>query len=170
MPPSSSRSFKGNAPMNLNVQEIRELMADLEKSSLRDIAISDGDFSLHLSKNEQAATPAAPVAAPAAAPAAPSVTNNVSAAPVASEPAAPAAGKEIKAPMVGTVYLKPKPDEPDFKSVGDKVEKGETVAIIEAMKLMTEIKADVSGTISEILVENEEVVDYDKPLYRVTVD
>ncbi|CAK1233151.1 acetyl-CoA carboxylase biotin carboxyl carrier protein [Fructobacillus fructosus] len=156
--------------MNLNVQEIRELMADLEKSSLRDIAISDGDFSLHLSKNEQAATPAAPVAAPAAAPAAPSVTNNVSAAPVASEPAAPAAGKEIKAPMVGTVYLKPKPDEPDFKSVGDKVEKGETVAIIEAMKLMTEIKADVSGTISEILVENEEVVDYDKPLYRVTVD
>lgn len=149
MPPSSSRSFKGNAPMNLNVQEIRELMADLEKSSLRDIAISDGDFSLHLSKNEQVATPAAPVAAPAA---------------------APAAGKEIKAPMVGTVYLKPKPDEPDFKSVGDKVEKGETVAIIEAMKLMTEIKADVSGTISEILVENEEVVDYDKPLYRVTVD
>lgn len=170
MPPSSSRSFKGNAPMNLNVQEIRELMADLEKSSLRDIAISDGDFSLHLSKNEQAATPAAPVAAPAATPAAPSVTNSVSAAPVASEPAAPAAGKEIKAPMVGTVYLKPKPDEPDFKSVGDKVEKGETVAIIEAMKLMTEIKADVSGTISEILVENEEVVDYDKPLYRVTVD
>lgn len=154
--------------MNLNVQEIRELMADLEKSSLRDIAIQDGDFSLHLSKNEQVAAPVAP-AAPVAA--APTVANT--AAPAAVEtaaPAAPAAGKEIKAPMVGTVYLKPKPDEPNFKAVGDKVEKGETVAIIEAMKLMTEIKSDVSGTIAEILVENEEVVDYDKPLYRVTTD
>ena len=154
--------------MNLNVQEIRELMADLEKSSLRDIAIQDGDFSLHLSKNEQVAAPTqAPVAPAAPVAAAPTV------APAAVEtaaPAAPAAGKEIKAPMVGTVYLKPKPDEPNFKAVGDKVEKGETVAIIEAMKLMTEIKSDVSGTIAEIVVENEEVVDYDKPLYRVTTD
>lgn len=154
--------------MNLNVKEIRELMADLEKSSLRDIAIQDGDFSLHLSKNEQVAAPAqasAPVqAASASAPAAATTPAEAAA------PAAPAAGKEIKAPMVGTVYLNPKPDEPDFKNVGDHVEKGETVAIIEAMKLMTEIKADVSGTIAEILVENEEVVDYDKPLYRVTTD
>lgn len=158
--------------MNLNVQEIRELMADLEKSSLRDIAIQDGDFSLHLSKNEQVAEPTqTPVAPAAPVAAAPTVANT--AAPAAVEtaaPAAPAAGKEIKAPMVGTVYLKPKPDEPNFKAVGDKVEKGETVAIIEAMKLMTEIKSDVSGTIAEILVENEEVVDYDKPLYRVTTD
>ncbi|MBS9335260.1 acetyl-CoA carboxylase biotin carboxyl carrier protein [Fructobacillus sp. M1-13] len=161
--------------MNLNVKEIRELMADLEKSSLRDIAIQDGDFSLHLSKNEQVATQA-PVAAPApaekkaATTAAPAADAASVAAPAEDAPTAPAAGKEIKAPMVGTVYLKPKPDQPDFKSVGDHVEKGETVAIIEAMKLMTEIKADVSGTIAEILVENEEVVDYDKPLYRVTTD
>ncbi|MFC4761150.1 acetyl-CoA carboxylase biotin carboxyl carrier protein [Fructobacillus durionis] len=160
--------------MNLNVNEIRELMSDLEKSSLRDIAIQDGDFSLHLSKNEQVA-PAAPAAAaaPVAVASAP-VSNEASPAAVsevaAPAPAAPTAGKEIKAPMVGTVYLKPKPEEPDFKSVGDHVEKGETVAIIEAMKLMTEIKSDVSGTIAEILVENEEVVDYDKPLYRVTTD
>ncbi|MBS9336522.1 acetyl-CoA carboxylase biotin carboxyl carrier protein [Fructobacillus papyrifericola] len=160
--------------MNLNVKEIRELMADLEKSSLRDIAIQDGDFSLHLSKNEQVA---APVAAAAPAQASAPVQAASASAPAAATtpaeaaaPAAPAAGKEIKAPMVGTVYLKPKPDEPDFKNVGDHVEKGETVAIIEAMKLMTEIKADVSGTIAEILVENEEVVDYDKPLYRVTTD
>ncbi|MCK8617398.1 acetyl-CoA carboxylase biotin carboxyl carrier protein [Fructobacillus sp. M158] len=156
--------------MNLNVQEIRELMADLEKSSLRDIAITDGDFSLHLSKNEQvqAPAPAAPVAAPAANVTSPSTPVEAAAEVAATK--APAAGKEIKAPMVGTVYLKPKPEEPDFKSVGDHVEKGETVAIIEAMKLMTEIKSDVSGTIAEILVENEEVVDYDKPLYRVTTD
>lgn len=162
--------------MNLNVKEIRELMADLEQSSLRDIAISDGDFSLHLSKNEQVQAPAAPAASASVAPAAPAAATPAPAASAAAEsaapaaPAAPAAGKEIKAPMVGTVYLKPKPDQPDFKAVGDHVEKGETVAIIESMKLMTEIKADVTGTIAEILVENEEVVDFDKPLYRVTTD
>ena len=80
------------------------------------------------------------------------------------------AGTKIVAPMVGTVYLQPKPDAPMFKKVGDKVAVGETVAIIEAMKLMTEIHSEVSGTISDILVENEEVVDYNKPLYVVTED
>ncbi|CAK8054431.1 acetyl-CoA carboxylase biotin carboxyl carrier protein [Eupransor demetentiae] len=175
--------------MDLNINEIRELMADLEKSTLRDVAIQDGEFSLHLSKNENTAAPApvaaapaaaapsaapAPVAAapaaaaPSAAPVAPAANTAAPAAPAA-KPAA-AAGVEIKAPMVGTVYLQPKPDQPNFKNVGDPVKKGETVAIIEAMKLMTEIKSDVTGTIAEILVSNEEVVDFDKPLYRVTTD
>ena len=70
--------------------------------------------------------------------------------------------------MVGTVYLQPKPEAPMFKQVGDKVAVGETVAVIEAMKLMTEIHSEVAGTIAEVLVENEEVVDYNKPLYIVT--
>lgn len=156
--------------MNLNIKEIRELMADLEKGSLREVNIQEGDFALHLSKNENATTSvAAPVAAtPATAvPAAPVTVTEAT--PVASQ-AAPVSGEEIKAPMVGTVYLKPKPDMPDFKQVGDHVEAGETVAIIEAMKLMTDIKSDVTGTIAQVLVKNEEVVDYDKPLYLVTVD
>lgn len=158
--------------MNLNVKEIRELMADLEKSTLRDVYIQDGEFSLHLSKNEQVQGGSAPVAAVPSAPAAQPVANQAPATQAAApEVATPAAtGKEIKAPMVGTVYLQPKPGEPNFKNVGDHVEKGETVAIIEAMKLMTEIKSDVSGTIAEVLVDNEEVVDFDKPLYRVTTD
>lgn len=158
--------------MNLNVKEIRELMADLEKSTLRDVYIQDGEFSLHLSKNEQVQGSNVPAPVAPSAPAAQSDVNQTPTAPVtAPEVAAPAAaGKEIKAPMVGTVYLQPKPGEPNFKSVGDHVEKGETVAIIEAMKLMTEIKSDVSGTIAEVLVDNEEVVDFDKPLYRVTTD
>ncbi|CAK1237878.1 Biotin carboxyl carrier protein (AccB) [Fructobacillus cardui] len=146
--------------MNLNVKEIRELMADLEKSTLRDVYIQDGEFSLHLSKNEQVQGGNTPAPVAPSAPAAQPVVNQAPA----------AAGKEIKAPMVGTVYLQPKPGEPNFKNVGDHVEKGETVAIIEAMKLMTEIKSDVSGTIAEVLVDNEEVVDFDKPLYRVTTD
>ena len=149
--------------MSLNIDEIRSLMADLENSSLREFQINDGDFSLHLSKNENAAVVTAVPAAPAAVPAAAidTATEHPLAKPVA-------AGAEIVAPMVGTVYLQPKPEAPMFKQVGDKVAVGETVAVIEAMKLMTEIHSEVAGTIAEILVENEEVVDYNKPLYIVT--
>ena len=154
--------------MSLTIEEIRSLIADLENSSLREFRVSDGDFNLHLSKNENVA-PVSPVAAPAPVAAAPvaAVAEQAATQPVA---APEQAGTKIVAPMVGTVYLQPKPDAPMFKKVGDKVAVGETVAIIEAMKLMTEIHSEVSGTISDILVENEEVVDYNKPLYVVTED
>ena len=154
--------------MSLTIEEIRSLIADLENSSLREFQVSDGDFNLHLSKNENVA-PVSPVAAPAPVAAAPvaAVAEQAATQPVA---APEQAGTKIVAPMVGTVYLQPKPDAPMFKKVGDKVAVGETVAIIEAMKLMTEIHSEVSGTISDILVENEEVVDYNNPLYVVTED
>ena len=154
--------------MSLTIEEIRSLIADLENSSLREFQVSDGDFNLHLSKNENVA-PVSPVAAPAPVAAAPvaAVAEQAATQPVA---APEQAGTKIVAHMVGTVYLQPKPDAPMFKKVGDKVAVGETVAIIEAMKLMTEIHSEVSGTISDILVENEEVVDYNKPLYVVTED
>ncbi|MGR8773758.1 acetyl-CoA carboxylase biotin carboxyl carrier protein [Leuconostoc citreum] len=154
--------------MSLTIEEIRSLIADLENSSLREFQVSDGDFNLHLSKNENVA-PVSSVAAPAPVAAAPvaAVAEQAATQPVA---APEQAGTKIVAPMVGTVYLQPKPDAPMFKKVGDKVAVGETVAIIEAMKLMTEIHSEVSGTISDILVENEEVVDYNKPLYVVTED
>lgn len=154
--------------MSLTIEEIRSLIADLENSSLREFQVSDGDFNLHLSKNENVA-PVSPVAAPAPVAAAPvaAVAEQAATQPVA---APEQAGTKIVAPMVGTVYLQPKPDAPMFKKVGDKVAVGETVAIIEAMKLMTEIHSEVSGTISDILVENEEVVDYNKLLYVVTED
>ncbi|CAH1851782.1 acetyl-CoA carboxylase biotin carboxyl carrier protein [Convivina praedatoris] len=156
--------------MDLNIKEIRELMADLEKGSLREVNIQEGDFALHLSKNENITSPViAPVAATSATPVATTPVPTTETVSDASQSAS-VSGEEIKAPMVGTVYLKPKPDMPDFKQVGDHVEAGETVAIIEAMKLMTDIKSDVTGTIAQVLVKNEEVVDYDKPLYLITVD
>lgn len=148
--------------MSLNIDEIRSLMADLEHSSLREFQIIDGDFSLHLSKNDNAA-----IVAPALTAAAePVVANDAPNEHPLAKPVT--AGVEIVAPMVGTVYLQPKPEAPMFKQVGDKVAVGETVAVIEAMKLMTEIHSEVAGTIAEVLVENEEVVDYNKPLYIVT--
>ncbi|QEA59272.1 acetyl-CoA carboxylase biotin carboxyl carrier protein [Leuconostoc koreense] len=152
--------------MSLNIEEIRGLIADLENSSLREFKVIDGEFSLHLSKNKSESVVNTPVQTQATVPnaIAPEQTQ------VAAESEEPKAGTEIVAPMVGTVYLQPKPDAPMFKQVGDKVSVGETVAVIEAMKLMTEIHSEVSGTVAEILVANEEVVDYNKPLYRITTD
>lgn len=76
-------------------------------------------------------------------------------------------GTALLSPMVGVAYLQPSPDKEPFVQVGDTVEEGDTVIIIEAMKLMTEIKAQKSGEITEILVENGEVVEYDQPLVRI---
>lgn len=76
-------------------------------------------------------------------------------------------GEAIESPMVGVAYLQPSPDEPSFVKVGDRVEQGDVVCIIEAMKLMNEIQAPRSGVITEILIENEEVVEYKQPLFLI---
>lgn len=73
----------------------------------------------------------------------------------------------IKSPIVGTFYSAPSPDEEDYVKLGDKVTKGKTLCIIEAMKLMNDIEADVSGEVVDILVENEEIVEYNQPLFKI---
>ena len=97
----------------------------------------------------------------AAAPAAPAVSE---AAPAA--PAAPA-GKQVRAPIVGTFYSASSPDAPAFVKVGDKVKVGDVLCIIEAMKLMNEIESEVSGTVTQVLVDNVTAVEYDQPLFVV---
>lgn len=77
------------------------------------------------------------------------------------------AGDAVESPMVGVVYLQPKPDEDNFVKVGDRVEQGDVICIVEAMKLMNEIQAPHAGVVTEILVENEEVVEYKQPLIRI---
>ena len=76
-------------------------------------------------------------------------------------------GEAVESPMVGVVYLQPKPEEDAFVQVGDHVEQGDVICIVEAMKLMNEIQAPHSGVVTEILVENEEVVEYNQPLIRI---
>jgi acetyl-CoA carboxylase biotin carboxyl carrier protein len=109
--------------------------------------------SLPAAGSAPAPAPAAPVAPAAAAPA-------ESAAPVAE-------GEEITSPMVGTFYRKPSPDDPDFVNVGDVVSEGQTICIIEAMKVMNEIKAEKSGTITEICVDDATPVQFGDALFRV---
>ncbi|WP_134644748.1 acetyl-CoA carboxylase biotin carboxyl carrier protein [Weissella cibaria] len=151
--------------MGLQLDDIRALMQDLENSSMREFSLQSDDFSLHLSKNEitqpVVTTPAQPTVASVA-------TAEV---PVAKEPhpldKEQKQGVTIDAPLVGTVYLKANPDAAPFKQVGDHVAVGEQVAIVEAMKLMTPVKSEVAGVITEILVEEEDVVDYGHAIFRV---
>ena len=164
----------------MNINEIKDLMAQFDQSSLHEFSYKNQSDELTFSKNESsaavAATPsvsAAPVVVPvqpASAPVADTVSQAAStAAPeVAPEAPAPAAeGDVVESPLVGVAYLAAGPDKPAFVSVGDQVKKGQTLMIIEAMKVMNEVPAPKDGLITEILVQNEEMVEFGKGLVRI---
>lgn len=146
--------------MNIDTALVRELAELLNETGLTEIEVEDDDRKIRVAKG--GGMPAmvsahAPMAAPApaAAPAA--------AAPVSSAPEAPAVDA-LKSPMVGTAYLAPEPGKPDFVKVGDKVAVGDTLLIVEAMKVMNPITADKAGTIKAILIDNAQPVEFDQPL------
>jgi len=144
--------------MQVDTDLVRELAAMLNDTGLSEIEVEDGERKIRVSRNMTAvAAPmmAAPVAAAAAAPA-PAA---------AAAPSAPASSANaLKSPMVGTAYLTPEPDAAPFVSVGQQVKAGDTVMIIEAMKVMNPIVAATSGTVTEILVESSQPVEFDQPL------
>ncbi|WP_302176258.1 acetyl-CoA carboxylase biotin carboxyl carrier protein [Limosilactobacillus ingluviei] len=144
----------------MELTAVQKLMEQFEDSTARELELTDGDFHLRLSKNRTAKASPAPVeATPSPAPAAPAPT---SAAPQAAEVA-----QTIKAPLVGTVYLQPKPDAKPYLQVGQQVNAGDVVCVIEAMKMMTEVKSQVTGTVKAVLVEDEQLVEVDQPLFTV---
>ena len=161
----------------MNINEIKDLMAQFDKSSLREFSYKNQSDELTFSKNEgQAADPtasAAPIAAPLQPASAPVIEPTPQAAPsaepeTASEAPAPAAeGDVVESPLVGVAYLAAGPDKPPFVSVGDQVKKGQTLMIIEAMKVMNEVPAPKDGLVTEILVQNEEMVEFGKGLVRI---
>ncbi len=147
--------------MNVDLEVVRELAGILDGAGLSEIEVEDGDRKIRVSRGGGGApAPVHAVAAPAAMPA-------PAAAPAAEAPtAAPAddhAGAQ-KSPMVGTAYLAPDPDAADFVNVGDKVAVGDTLLIVEAMKVMNPIAAESAGTVKAILVENGQPVEFDQPL------
>lgn len=161
----------------MNINEIKDLMAQFDQSSLREFSYKNQSDELTFSKNEgQAAVPtasAAPIAAPLQAASAPVIEPTPQAAPpaepeTASEAPAPAAeGDVVESPLVGVAYLAAGPDKPPFVSVGDQVKKGQTLMIIEAMKVMNEVPAPKDGLVTEIMVQNEEMVEFGKGLVRI---
>jgi acetyl-CoA carboxylase biotin carboxyl carrier protein len=158
----------------MKTSEIRDLIDFISQSGLNEVNIETKELKLHVKREpdqkvfKSATTPtAAPLALPVAAPVA------IAAAPATPKAEkAPAAGKtvDIKSPMIGTFYRSSNPDSPPFASVGDKITKGQTVCIIEAMKLFNEIESEVSGTIVKVNLENSSPVEYDQVLFVVEPD
>ena len=155
----------GRGPaMTIDEKLVRQLADILADTGLTEIEVEETGRRVRVSRAATAAAPptqvvAAPVAAPAAAPAS-------GPAPAAEKPAADHANA-IKSPMVGTVYLAPEPGADDFVKVGDAVKAGDTLLIIEAMKVMNPITATTAGTVKQILIENAQPVEFDQPLIVV---
>ncbi|MFN3675745.1 MAG: acetyl-CoA carboxylase biotin carboxyl carrier protein [Sphingomonas pseudosanguinis] len=158
---------KTEQAMKVDVDLVRQLAELLDATALTEIEVEHGDRKIRVARKAAAvaqmgyAPAPAPVAAPAAAPVAAAATAEVG----ASAPAANA--NAVKSPMVGTVYLAAEPGAKPFASVGQKVAAGDTLLIVEAMKVMNPITATTAGTITAVLVENGQPVEFDQPLVVV---
>ena len=155
----------------MNLNDIKDLMAQFDQSSLREFSYKNGTDELQFSKNEaRLVSEVATQVAPAPVQATPSQVAPTSAPEETSAPAeasVAAEGDVVESPLVGVAYLAAGPDKPAFVTVGDTVKKGQTLVIIEAMKVMNEIPAPKDGVVTEILVSNEEMVEFGKGLVRI---
>ena len=161
----------------MNINEIKDLMAQFDQSSLREFSYKNGADELQFSKNEArmaSEAPAQVAPAPTAVAASPVVSapstpveSAVEEAPAPAETTVAPEGDVVESPLVGVAYLAAGPDKPAFVTVGDSVKKGQTLVIIEAMKVMNEIPAPKDGVVTEILVSNEEMVEFGKGLVRI---
>ncbi|MBD1554344.1 acetyl-CoA carboxylase biotin carboxyl carrier protein [Pseudomonas typographi] len=151
----------------MDIRKVKKLIELLEESGIDELEIKEGEESVRISRHSKTpaqqyyapmpAMAAAPVAAPAAA-----------AAPAAEATAGPKLnGTVVRSPMVGTFYRKPSPSSPNFAEVGQTVKKGDTLCIVEAMKMMNHIEAEISGTVESILVEDGQPVEFDQPLFTI---
>lgn len=167
------------AVSGVDLGQLERLLKFMTEQGLEEFEYAHGDLRIRLKKAAVAAPVAANVALPSGPPAvAPPVLSQAPPAPEAVPAAAqapvppaavPAEGQQhvIKSPIVGTFYAGPSPEADPFVKVGDMVEAGQTVCIIEAMKLMNEIEADISGEVARILVENGQPVEYGEPLFAL---
>jgi len=147
----------------MDIRKIKKLIELVEESGINELEISEGEESVRICRGAPAPTApamhtAAPIAAPVAAP--------VASAPI-SETTPVISGHVVRSPMVGTFYASASPDSPAFAEVGQHVNAGDTLCIIEAMKMMNQIEADKSGVIKEILAENEDAIEFDQPLFII---
>lgn len=150
----------------MDLRKLKTLIDLVSESGISELEITEGEGKVRIVKNPPAAAPVQMVAAPAPAPAAPAAPAAAAAAPVDPTPAVPA-GHIVKSPMVGTFYRAPQPGSEPFTKVGASVKVGDTVCLIEAMKLLNEIEADKTGIVKAILVENGQPVEYGQPLFVI---
>ncbi len=158
---------KTEQAMKVDVDLVRQLAELLDATALTEIEVEHGDRKIRVARKAAAVAQMAYAPAPVAAPA-PAAAAHV--APAAAEVGAPApavSANAVKSPMVGTVYLSAEPDAKPFASVGQKVAAGDTLLIVEAMKVMNPITATQAGTVTAVLVENGQPVEFDQPLVVV---
>ena len=155
----------------MDIRKVKKLIELLEESGIAEIEITEGEEAVRISRYPQPGA-VAPIAMPAAAPmqvAAPAAPAAAPAeAPAAEAPPAPAAeGKTVNAPMVGSFYRSPSPEADPFVKPGDTVSVGDTLCIIEAMKMMNPIEAEIAGTILSVEVENGDAVEFGQVLFKI---
>ena len=154
----------------MNVEEIKELMALFNESNMTEFHLSNEEFEVQFSKREEYPQVVSNAVAPVA-----NVANPVEAAPVNAAPSSEAQeapqvaadAKYITSPIVGVVYLQSSPDADPFVQVGKQITSNDTVCIVEAMKIMNEIKSDFNGEVVEVLVENGQMVDFGQKLFAI---
>ena len=155
----------------MDIRKVKKLIEMLEESQLNEIEIKEGEESVKLVKaisvpvQEQIVT--SNIAATAPQPLAMNEVTSVESDTKESTEPETISGKTIDSPMVGTFYAAPNPGAKDFVSVGDKISEGDVLCIIEAMKMMNEVKADSSGIIKQVLIENAEPVEFGQPLFVI---
>ncbi|HSC84852.1 MAG TPA: acetyl-CoA carboxylase biotin carboxyl carrier protein [Pseudomonas sp.] len=151
----------------MDIRKVKKLIELLEESGIDELEIREGEESVRISRHSKQPAYAQPMYAPAPAP----VAAPVAAAAPAAADAAPAAAKlnghVVRSPMVGTFYRAASPTSGNFVEVGQSVKKGDILCIVEAMKMMNHIEAETSGVIESILVDNNQPVEYDQPLFTI---
>lgn len=157
----------------MDLKLVKNLLDLISKTELNEVSIEEGDFKLKVKKQSDAPAQAAPMqfqmpaqqapAQPAQPAAAAAPADTGSSEKKESQPD----GETVKSPIVGTFYESPSPDSDPFVKVGDTVQKGDTLCIVEAMKIMNEIEAEFSGTVQKLLVEDGQPVEYDQPLFII---
>ena len=150
----------------MDIRKIKKLIELVEESGIAELEITEGEESVRINRYSAAPVAAAPMAIAAPAPVAAPVAD---AAPAATADAAPAepAGHTVRSPMVGTFYRSSSPGAKAFVEVGETVNVGDTLCIVEAMKMMNQIESDKAGVVKEILVDNQQPVEFDQPLFII---
>lgn len=148
----------------MDIRKIKKLIEMLEESDIVEIEIHEGEESIRLSRYT-ASSPAPPIVAPAVAPAAPAAPSRMAEA--REEEPEQETGHVVRSPMVGTFYRASSPGAKSFVEVGQRIELGDTLCIIEAMKILNQIEADKAGVIAKVFVENGQPVEYNQPLFVI---
>ena len=153
----------------MDLRKLKKLIDLVQESGIAELEVTEGEERVRIARGGAVSVTPLGTASPATAATAPATSAAAGAAPApaAAEPAPGQEGHLVKSPMVGTFYRAPSPDAKPFVSAGDPVKEGQTICVIEAMKLMNEIECDISGVVKAILVENGQPVEYGQALFII---